>query len=160
MRRFFATLLAAGLVLGACGGDSGGGPDPADDPKGALTNALENLGEYEGIDMTFSLDSTADDLAAVSEGDLTEEQADIILNSSINVKAISGESLEDTQFEFVVDIDSSLVEMRFVNGTLYARGDVRDLVDKFGGDQAMVDQAVSEGAAQYDFIEPLVEGEW
>jgi hypothetical protein len=160
MRRFFSVLLAAGLVLGACGGDSGGGPDPADDPKGALTTAVENLGEYEGVEFTFSVDSTPDDLAAVSEGDLTEEQADLILNSSINVKSVQGETLEDTQAEFVVDIDGSLIEVRFVNGTLYARGDVRDLVDKFGGDQAEVDQAVEEGSAQFDFVEPLAEGEW
>ena len=160
MRRFFAVLLAAGLVLGACGGESGGGPDPADDPQGALANAFANLTEYEGTSMTFSVDSTADDLVALAEGDMTEEQADLVLNSSISFSGNQAESLEDAQFEFVVDIDGSLIEMRFVNSVLYARGDVRDLVDKFGGDQAMVDQAVSEGSAQLPFVEPLVEGEW
>jgi hypothetical protein len=153
-------LLAAGLVLGACGGDSGGGPDPAEDPKGALTNAFENLGEYEGVDMTFSVDSTAEDLAAVAEGDLTEEQADMILNSSINMKAVGGESAEDTQVEFVVDIDGSLVEMRLVNGVLYARADVRDLVDQFGGSQEEVDAAAAQAGAQYDFVQPLIDGDW
>jgi hypothetical protein len=160
MRRFLAVLLAAGLVLGACGGDSGGGPDPADDPQGALTNAFANLTEYEGTSMTFSVDSTTDDLVALAEGDMTEDQADIILNSSISFSGTQAESLEDAQFEFVVDIDGSLIEVRFVNSVLYARGDVRDLVDKFGGDQAEVDQAVSEGSAQLPFVEPLVEGEW
>ena len=160
MRRFFAVLLAAGLVLGACGGDSGGGPDPADDPKGALTSAFENLADYEGSEVTITVDTTAEDLTAISEGSLTEEQADMILNSSILVRGVEGDSPEDSQAEFVVDIDGSLVEMRYVDQTLYARGDVRDLVDQFGGSQEEVDAAVTQAGAQYDFVEPLVEGEW
>jgi len=160
MRRLFSVLLAAGLVLGACGGDSGGGPDPADDPLGALTNAFENLGEYEGSSMTFRVDSTTEDLTTLAEGDMTEEQAEILLNSSINFKGNQAEDLEDAQFEFVVDIDGSLIEVRFVNSVLYARGDVRDLVDKFGGSQEEVDTAAAQAGAQFTFVDPLVDGEW
>ncbi|MGH2753794.1 MAG: hypothetical protein ACRDLB_05115 [Actinomycetota bacterium] len=161
MRRLLASLLAAGLVLGACGGDSGGdGPDPAEDPKGALTSAFENLGEWAGVDATLSLDTEADDLVAVSEGDLTEEQADTIVNSAVNLKAVGADNPEDAQVEFVLDIDGSLAEMRVLNNVIYARADVRDLVDKFGGDQAEVDAAVQQMSGQFDFIQPLVDGEW
>ena len=152
MRRFLAVLLAAGLVLGACGGDGDGGPDPADDPKGALINAFENLAEYEGTEVTLTVDSTPEDLAAVSEGSLTDEQADLVLNSSVVVKGAQGDSPEDAQVEFIVDIDGSLIEIKAVDKTLYARGDVRDLVDKFGGSQEEVDAAVSQVGAQYDFV--------
>ena len=160
MRRLFSVLLAAGLVLSACGGDSGGGPDPADDPKGALINAFQNLAEYEGTSMTFGVDSTSEDLVALAEGDLTEEQADIILNSSIQFKGNQAESFEDAEGEFVVDIDGSLIEFRFVDNVVYARGDVRDLVDKFGGSQEELDAAAAQAGAQFTFVEPLVEGEW
>ena len=159
MRRILAALLAAGLVLGACGGGDDG-PDPTENPKGALTSAFENIGEWDGVDLTLTLDTTAEDLATISEGSLTDEQADTIVNSSINVKAVGGDSPEDSQVEFVLDIDGSLAELRVVNNVVYARADVSDLVEKFGGSQEEVDAAAAQAGAQFDFVQPLIDGEW
>lgn len=157
MRRSLIVLCCAALILTGC---AGGGPDPADDPKAALRSALENLGEYEGIDMTITISSDRDSLVALSEGDMSGDEADMVLMSSLNLKARATEDPADGQFEMVLDIDGDAVEMKAVDQVLYARADVRDLVERFDGNMREVDAFVEQAPPDFDFVRPAVEGEW
>ncbi len=157
MRRILAFLLISVLALGAC--NSSGG-DAAEDPKGALTDAVGALEDTEGIHMTFTVESTPESLAAASEGDLAEEDAQKILDSSLSVTSKSADKPEDAQAEFIVDIAGRLVEMRALNNTFYVRADVRDLVEEFGGDTAEIDAFVGQAPPGFEFAGPLAEGEW
>jgi hypothetical protein len=158
VRRFLVLLLSGALTLSACGGDSG--PDPAEDPKGALTAALEKLGEYEGITATVSLDSDTGSLVAASEGELTEELAQVILDSSLAITSKSGDKPEDAQAEFVADIAGDRAELRVVEETLYARADVAELVARFEGDPAELDQFRQQAPPGFEFVGTLLDGDW
>lgn len=156
MRRTFAFLLASALVFGACN-KSGG--DAAEDPKGALSSAVSALGELDGLKATFTIESTVESLAAASEGDMTEEDAQKILDSSISLRG-KGADPETAQAEIIVDVAGHLVEIRALQDTFYVRADVRDLIDEFGGDQAEADQLVAQAPPGFEFAAPLIEGEW
>lgn len=159
MRRpLIAIAACAALILTACNGDA---PDPGEDPKAALRSAIQNLADYDGVDLTLSVDSDTESLTAVSEGDLSSEDAETILASSVNIRA-RGETAEDGQLEMVVDIDGDTVELKVVGQSAYARADVRSLVERFGGNMREVDTFVQQAGAdpQFDFVGPAVEGEW
>lgn len=158
MRRFLALLLSSALLLAACGGDSG--PDPADDPKAALKAAFEKIGEYEGLTVTLRLDSDTDSLVAVSEGELTDEQAQAILDSSLTVTAKQSGQPEDAQLELTADISGDTAELKLVEQVLYARADVGELVERFGGDISEVNQFRQQAPPGFEFIGPLLDGEW
>jgi len=159
VRRTLFFLLATALIFGACNESGGGGGDAAEDPQAALSSAVGALGESDGIATTFTIESTVESLAAASEGDMTEEDAQKILDSSIFFRA-KGETPETGQAEIVVDVAGNLVEMRVLEDTLYLRADVRDLVDEFEGNQAEVDEFVATAPPGFEFAGPLAEGEW
>lgn len=161
MRRILALLLTSALFFAACsGGDSSPGPDPAEDPKGALTAAIEALGDYEGLTVVLSLAADAGSLTAISEGELTEEQAQAIVDSSVSFTGKEGDTPEDAQVEVVADIGGDKVELRVVGSTIYARADVRDLVARFGGDPDEIDAGMQGMPPQFGFLRAGVEGEW
>lgn len=159
MRRILATLLTSALFLSACGG-SDSGPDPADDPKGALQSAIEALGDYEGMTVVASLNTDAASLVASSEGSLTADQAQTIVDSSLSFTAREGDTPEDAQVEIVADIAGDKAELRVVEGTVYVRADVRDLVARFGGDPDDLDQGLQGAPPQFNFLQAGLEGEW
>ena len=66
MKKLLSLVAALALVGGACGGSSG--PDPADDPKGALVSAFENL-EGESSTFVFTIVSTPESLDALASQD-------------------------------------------------------------------------------------------
>jgi hypothetical protein len=163
MRKLLISAVAAALLLGACGGDDGG-PDPADDPKGALTNAIEALNDYEGVTMTMSVDSDTDSLVALSEGSLSDDQAQQILDSGLTITSKSAEDPADAQAEIAVDIAGTdgAVEMKFVDNTLYARADVAGIMDTFGQDSSQLDAFEQQASGQpgFEFVGPALHGEW
>ena len=163
MRKIFLLAVAGALFLGACGGD-GGGPDPADDPKGALTNAIDELNNYEGVTMTMNLDSDTGSLVALSEGSLTDEQAQQILDSGVTITSKSADDPADAQAEIAVDIagNDSAVELKFVDNTLYARADVTEIMDTFGQDTAQINALEQQASGQpgFEFVGPALHGEW
>lgn len=159
MRRTLAFLITTVFVFGACNQSGGGGGDAAEDPQAALSSAVSALGEADGLATTVTIESTVESLTAASEGDMTEEQAQQILDSSIFFRA-KGETPEEAQVEVIVDIAGSLAEFRALSDTFYIRADVRDLVDQLGGDQAEVDTFVQTAPPGFEFAGPLAEGEW
>jgi hypothetical protein len=163
MRKLLISAIAAALLLGACGGDDGG-PDPADDPKGALTNAVEALNDYEGVTMTMSVDSDTDSLVALSEGSLSDDQAQQILDSGLTITSKSAEDPADAQAEIAVDIagNDGAVEMKFVDNTFYARADVSGIMETLGQDSSQLDAWEQQASSQpgFDFVGPALHGEW
>ncbi|MEO8322692.1 MAG: hypothetical protein ABI571_00975, partial [Actinomycetota bacterium] len=161
MRKIFGLVLALALVAGACGGDSG--PGPAEDPQGALQAALDRLGEYEGVTLGLSIAADTGSLVALSEGDLTEDNAQQVIDSSITVSAKqSGDA--GSQFEMsanIAGIDNA-VELKTVDNTFYLRADVQGLAGAFGADTSQLDAfAQQAGAAPgFEFVGPALQGEW
>jgi hypothetical protein len=155
-----APLMALALVAGACGGDE----DVAENPKASLEAALDNLADYDGVTMTLSVAAGADDLVAASEGDLTEEDAQKIIDSSLTISAKEGETPEDSQFEMVANVagNESAFEMKVLGTTLYARADVQGLVEEFGGNTSDLEAARQQFGSQpgFEFVGPALDGEW
>jgi hypothetical protein len=147
-------LTATAVFFSACGG---GGPDPAEDPKGALVSAFETLGKYKGVTMVISVSS---DPESLTSADMTKEQAEILLASNLTISSKNTDDPEKGEFEMVVDIDGDLVEIKGIGRTFYARGDVRPLVERFGGSAADIEDMLRDAPPQYDFIGPAIEGEW
>lgn len=165
MRKFVGALLAGALVMGACGGDSGdGGPDPADDPKAALIEAFEDLGEGEGRSITFSLSSDEESLQTMfeeSDQEVPENTAEIVLDSSLTVAANSAETIEEVQVEILVEIGGEEAAAILMDGyELYAHADVRYLAETFGQDPALIDQQLATLPAGMEFVEQAVDNEW
>lgn len=160
MRRSLLILSALALVSGACGG---GGPDPQENPDAALTSAFESLTEAEGITMELSFQSDVGSLKAMSEGSLSDDDAQKILDSSLTVTGRNETDPEKAQSEISLDLAGieRAVEMKALGTTLYLRGAVRDIMEAFGANPADADQFVQDGKrAGFTWAEPAVDGEW
>lgn len=157
MRRFLYVLATLGFLLAACGG----APDPASDPQGALKSAFDNLAASDSQTVTLSLDSDPGSLVAASEGDLSTEEANRFLDSSV-VLSVKGDSPENAQFQFALNVPGTDgFEIRAIGQNVYVRADVQGLTEAFGVPQEKVDQAVQEGMAKgFDFLQAGVEGQW
>lgn len=157
MKRVVPLLAASLLALAACGGGVQG------DPNDALADAFAALGEKEGLAFTFTLVSDVDSLTASEKGDLTEEQAQQILDSSVALNARNATDLDEIQQEITINVagNEDAVQIRSVGTTLYARAEVTELVETFGGNPAEL-QAFEQQAQQagLDFVGPALNGEW
>jgi hypothetical protein len=160
MRKWLTGLVGVALLLGACGGDSGGGS--SDDPTEALVAAFRSLGEADSQTLTVSLESTPDSLVAASEGSLTAEAAQTIVDSSLAISGTRGESADDSASRLSLNIpETEGVELIVLGTDLFFRADVRGLLPVFGQDAAMVDQFVQQAKAQgLDFVEAGINGEF
>jgi hypothetical protein len=157
MKKLIALGASLLLLASACGGDGGSGKD-------SLTAAIENLSEMEGLELVFTLQSSPSSLATLAaedESNLSEEDAQRILNSSITMRT-KGKTPEDGQAEFVVNIDGDdAVEMKVLDQIFYVRADVRGLVETFGGNPSSLDQFEQQAtAAGVTFVKPAIDGEW
>lgn len=156
MRRFLIPLFAAALVLSAC---SDGGPSASEDPKGALTAAFERMNDSEGQTMEFSVRSDEASLAALSEGDMSEEDASMLLDSKVTVSSTNPEDPKDVEFEMVVDVAGDLIEIKQLEQVAYVRVDGRAFIEKFGN-EAEVEAGLAEMPPQFAWLNSLVDGEW
>ena len=158
MRKLLIFAVAAMLFAGACGDDA------AENPQGSLNDAVEALSDYEGITISLSIDSTSDDLVALSEGSLTAEHAQQILDSSFTASSTNTEDPKEAEAEFSVDIagQADSLEVKFVDGTLYLRADVAGIMDIFGADSSQLDAFRQQAGSQpgFEFVEPALNGEW
>ena len=164
MRKLFAAIAAVTMVMAACGGDSGSSGGGS--PKDTLNEAVANLSSG-GHTITLSLDSDPKSLVALGEGDLTEDTASKILDSSLSISSNGEADPKDSQFAIAANIAGNTdVEMRFIDETLYLRVDLDSLLDLAGPEakaqaQQQIDAAVQAAKAQgLDFVEPAANGEW
>jgi hypothetical protein len=117
MRRATTTTATAALVavtLSACGG---GGPDVESDPEAALRDAVEALGDYDGIELIASIDADEDAMVAAADGDLDDDDVRLLLDSEVVLRAVVGDG-EDEQGrgEVLVDLGGETVaELRAVD---------------------------------------------
>jgi hypothetical protein len=146
------------LVAGGCAGIGGGGG-----AKATVKDAFSALEDYEGFTWAISIDSDAASLTALSEGSLTEDVAQKILDSSV----VFSQKLDEDPLKQHVDLSLNIAgnddvfQMRFVNDTLFLRADVNTLIQTFGGNPSEVDAFVQQAETQgLSFARPAVEGEW
>jgi hypothetical protein len=145
MRRLLALMVVAVFFLGACNNEGGGGG--GEDPKQTLASAFEAMGDVDAQSITISVASDPQSLATLSEGAVTEEQASLLLDSSI---VIEGTNAGTDGIEIVV-----------VGSDLYVRVDAQGLLETFGQDEAALRTAIAQAEAQgLTFVRPLAEGEF
>jgi hypothetical protein len=160
VKRFLATIIVAPFLLFACGGGDGG------DPQATLADAVRGLGEAEGLTIGLTLQSTPESLQALaaSDGDdISAEDAEKILDSSVTVSARSTSDPKEAASEIRINVagNEDAAELRVLGTTLYARADVRELLEEFGGGAASVDAFVAQAKqAGLTFIQSAVEGKW
>jgi hypothetical protein len=164
MRKLVGVLLSGALVLGACSDGGDGGPDPADDPKGALIEAFKDLSEGDGVSMNLSIDSDEASLQALvaEDGtDLPEETAGLILDSSLTFGANNATDPAEVQMEILFELGGEEAAAIVVDGyDLYAHADVRGMLETFGEDPAVVDQQLASIPPGFEFVEQAVDNEW
>lgn len=159
MRSITAALAASTLILTAC---TGTGADVEDDPEGALRDAIEALGDYEGVELVLS---ASGDAAALADDPEDVEAVELLLSSTITVRG-SGQDEDDAQFELVVDLDGNEVfELRGVpEMRLFVRADLDALADAIDDPTVTEDlQGVVDAAAQFglqDVAQAAADGEW
>ena len=158
-------LLAAVLLLGAACSEA----DPAqqevnEDPEAALEEALDNLADYQGTSLEFSIEGSTDSLIAFSDDELTEEQAQQFLDSSLRMTSKEAEDIDDQQAEFILNLagQEDAVELMSFGSTLYARADVGGIMDTFGADRASLDAVEQQLGSQpgFEFVGQFLDGEW
>jgi hypothetical protein len=166
LRRLLALLTVLLLAATTVACDRVGGTSVEDDPEGALREALEALADYDGIELLLQL--SADETAraqALAEGDMTEDELELLLTSSVLVRA-SGTDDEDGAAEFVVTIDDTAVaELRVLPDLdLYLRLDLDAILELVDDPEAR--QTIDEFATQADafglrdVVEAAQRGEW
>ncbi|MGH2787393.1 MAG: hypothetical protein ACRDJV_05715 [Actinomycetota bacterium] len=162
--RTLALLVAAGLALAQVACSDPAQQQVSDDPEGSLDEALDNLADYQGTSIEFSLEGSTESLTAVSEGDLKEEDAQKFFDSSLLMTTKEAEEVEDQQAQFVFNLagQENAFEMQTFGTTLYARADIAGAMDAFGADPASLEAFEQQIASQpgFDFVGPFLDGEW
>ncbi|GAA4936272.1 hypothetical protein [Actinoplanes utahensis] len=142
------------------------------EPKLELKKAAENLGASGKAGFTLKAGGNVEDLIAFAKKEsgtgsdaFTNEDADIIrkiYNSSFTLgwdKA--GDGIEDDRALFNATIDGVTgAEVRVVDKVAYFKVPVNELVTKFGGTKADVDEIRTEVGASVPGIDTLLNGGW
>ena len=160
MKKLLAICAGATLLLSAC---AGSGTSASDDPKAALIEALRGLSEADGLTQTIRLESDTDSLVAAGEGDIDDETAAKILDSSIVVSATQAENPEDATSQIIVNIaGNDDLEIRFVEGDLYFRVDIESLLETFGQDPSQLEAVIGQVGGQpgLEWVDDAVAGDW
>jgi hypothetical protein len=155
MRKWSLWLVLPALLLGAC--SDGGGTTSKEDAAEVLTAAFEATGEEEATTATISLASTPESLAAV--GELTDEQADLILGSQLVISGVKSDDPAEATGRFALEVpDTEGFEMLIDGTDIYVRADVEGLASALGEDTSQIDAFVQQSGA--DFLEAAVNGEF
>lgn len=156
MRRLLALAAAVALAASACGGDSA-----SENPKQALRDALRNLLEGDGVTLELTLQSDAESLSAASEGELSEDDVDKFLQSSVRVSALRAEEPADQETEVFVNLaGEDAIELRQIGFDLYARADVSYIAETFGEDPSEIEQGLSQAPPGLEWLQDAVAGDW
>jgi hypothetical protein len=169
-----AAVAGAVLALGACGN-----PIARLTTERAIGDAVSNQLAQPGLNMQISLGVTPAQLLQINRiehGDrsFTPQVASALSRTSlrINVDPGQGESLQSKQFasdpnnryEFAIQVgNAEPLQVRYVDGRLYARADLPTLISDFGG-QPSTATKVQRELGEADLFVPgvaaLGEGKW
>jgi hypothetical protein len=162
MKKLLSMVAVLALLGTACGGS--GGPDPAEDPKGALVSAFDGLKTGDQT-ITFTVATTPEALNALASENggagMAAEDAQKILDSSLTISS-EGEG-EDAKAQILANIagNDGAVEIRVLGGDFYIRADVAGLMEQFGADTSQLDTVAQGAEAQgLTFVRPAINGEW
>ncbi|MDX1659299.1 MAG: hypothetical protein R3343_10805 [Nitriliruptorales bacterium] len=163
-RSIVAVLLVLALVATACGGQN-----VAEDPRQSLQDAFERMAEWEGAEFTLRLDTDVESLLAADDtGEMTEEQAQAVVDGRVVVRSYAGPDLADTsddEFEMEVATGDTVAFhlIAFQTEAFYVRSQVRELIDRFGDADAQADlNEMANEASQVgiDFADDFFGGAW
>ena len=169
-----AAVAGAVLALGACGN-----PIAHLTTERAIGNAVSNQLAQPGLNMQVSLGVTPAqllELNRIEHGDasFTPQVASSLSRTSlrINVDPGHGESLQSKQFasdtnnryEFAIQVGNAQpVQVRYVDGRLYARADLPTLISDFGGRASTVtnvQRELGEADLYVPGVAALGHGKW
>jgi hypothetical protein len=162
--------LIAGIAGVACAG-------AALAPELSVMKAGAELGEARRAGYSLSLHADKKALQTFNEAlvaagseemETPEAFADSLafIDSSLNVvwdKGDDDEALADDAIALRLDIDDmdDAVELRFLNGTLYARARARGIADYFEAPAGTIDQFLTDSAAPgLEFLKDAADGRW
>jgi hypothetical protein len=169
-----AAVAGAVLALGACGN-----PIARLTTERAIGNAVSKELAQPGLNLQISLAVTPDQLIQINQKEhgkssLTPDEASALSKTSIviNVDPGQGESLRSKQFasdpnnryELALQVGNARpVDVRYLNGTLYARAQLDTLATDFGGKMSAATSA-KDALNQADHYVPglaaLGNGDW
>ena len=159
MKKILALSTALLFVLAGCANSSGSG----EDAKATLVESLRNLLEADSLTQTITVDSDVGSLVAVSEGEIDEEVASTILESSLTASGTQADDPADATSTMVLNLrGSDDFEMRFVEGDLFVRAEVRSLFGAFGQDRAQFEALAAQvkGQKGFEWVEEALAGKW
>lgn len=165
LRRLLLVGSLFAIVVAACGG-----ANVSADPKGALTDAMRRMGDWEGVTATLSIDSdTASLLALFEEGGLDARMADLVLGSSLGVSWHHGddpEAREDDEASFSFRLGGvEAASFRQLDEMLYVRMDLDFLIETFADESADAVAEFDASIAEFEalglgFLTDMRAGKW
>ena len=107
------------VLVTACGGNEA--EEVEQDPESALRDAVEAVGEWQGIALEVRLDADeAGQRALLTEGDLTQEDLDVLLAGHVAATIAALDDPETTSFEARVVLDGGdVLELRVTEDERY-----------------------------------------
>jgi hypothetical protein len=164
--RLAAAVLALLLVtVAACSPDEA--DEVADDPEAALSEAVEAVAEWQGIEIELRLDPDEAGQASLRDDEVTEEDVQLLLGGSVTARFAATDDPETNALELLVNLDEDVVaEVRVTDeDAVFLRLAVESLARRTEGTQ-LDTQDLSEliGAAELfglgEAAEALGAGEW
>jgi hypothetical protein len=162
------------LTLGACGN-----PIARISTERAVSNAFDKALAQPGLNLQVSLGITAAQLQKINQVEhgsrsLTTQEASALARMSIVVDAYSGhgESIQSKQFQAdrnnqlqltLQEGGGRLLELRFIQGAVFARADLQGLLTDFGQDPSAAAQSQSELRTADGYLPGLADlakGKW
>jgi hypothetical protein len=140
------------------------------EPKLELRNAAQQLADAQQAGFTLKVTGSADDLVAAAalaaKGDkpTAGDTADLrrLFNSSVTFAYDrAGSGTADDRSMIVADVDGVTgTEIRYVDGTLYAKAPVADLAARFGATGADVKALSAESVGEVPGLDAFFAGKW
>lgn len=166
LHRFLPLVLITGIAAGACGAAELAAP------RIALRQAAAQVADAQRTSFTVSFSGNeADAIALFSEGeeDVTAEdrkEMATMFHSQLSMAMDQGADRADPKDDAsdldirIGDVDHA-VQMRQVDGKIYARADVRRLMEIFGGSPTDLNSFLADAKKMgLDFLPGAVDGGW